>query len=101
MPRPLTPPANPDSVIVRSVPAPNKSDRDVAVSGLHARALRVCALVLFGVRSFFKWNDSTRTILTYADNAICGLFFIDFTTSFFQAPSKWRYFRTWGWIDLL
>ena len=65
--------------------------------------LSLCAgaLLLFCVRTFFRWNESTRLILSYADNVVCGLFFIDFANSFFRADSKWNYLRTWGWIDLL
>ncbi|HSR34427.1 MAG TPA: ion transporter, partial [Anaerolineae bacterium] len=40
-------------------------------------------------------------MLEYADNAICVVFFGDFLYSLSRAPDRWRYFRTWGWMDLL
>lgn len=59
------------------------------------------ALVVLGVGSFLRLDESTRTILDYADTAICGLFFVDFLYSFYRAPSRLRYLATWGWIDLI
>jgi voltage-gated potassium channel len=59
------------------------------------------ALVILGSDSFFHLSDSTKTILLYADNVLCLLFFIDFLHSFYTAPNKMRYMTTWGWIDLV
>ena len=44
---------------------------------------------------------STRAILNYADLAVCVLFLGDFLFSLYRAEDRWRYFVTWGWIDLL
>lgn len=46
-------------------------------------------------------RPATVAILDYADYAVCTLFLFDFGKSMVQAPSKWRYFITWGWLDLL
>ena len=59
------------------------------------------ALALLAATTFGTWSDSTRQILGYADNVMCGLFLIDFGISFHRAPKKGRYLITWGWIDLL
>jgi voltage-gated potassium channel len=64
-------------------------------------ALCVWALILLATGTFVRWSDSTRTILNYADNVVCGLFFVDFVVTFGRAQSKRRYLATWGWIDLL
>lgn len=40
-------------------------------------------------------------VLGWIDNLVCLVFLIDFTIQMRKAPSKWHYFRTWGWIDLL
>ena len=40
-------------------------------------------------------------ILDYADYLICFVFFVDFLLNLKAAENKWRYLRTWGWIDLL
>ena len=59
------------------------------------------ALLLLGVTAFVRPTASTRAILSYADNVICALFLADFLNSLFRADDKWRYLRTWGWVDLL
>ena len=58
------------------------------------------ALIVLAADSFFSIDQSTRTILDSADNAVCALFFLDFLISFVRAPNKWKYLATWGWIDL-
>lgn len=64
--------------------------------------LVLCLYALGGLaaESLFSIDQSTRTILDSADNLVCALFFLDFLISFFRAPNKWKYFATWGWIDL-
>lgn len=63
-------------------------------------ALCLYALGALTADSFFSLDPSTRTILEYADDAVCGLFFLDFVISLIRAPSRWQYLYTWGWIDL-
>jgi voltage-gated potassium channel len=59
------------------------------------------ALLLLAAATFVRLDDSTRTILNYADYAVCFLFLLDFLNSLWRAEHRWRYMRTWGWIDLL
>jgi voltage-gated potassium channel len=63
--------------------------------------LCVWALLTLATSTFLKISDSTATILTYADYAVCGLFFLDFLRSLRHAPNKLAYLARWGWIDLL
>ena len=58
------------------------------------------ALVALSYETFFSPSKETRQILVYADTAVCVLFFLDFILSLARAPKRWRYFYTWGWIDL-
>jgi Ion transport protein. len=44
--------------------------------------------------------DASR-LLSYADNAVCVLFLLDFFVTLARAKNRWKYFVTWGWIDLL
>ena len=46
-------------------------------------------------------EPTTMTVLQYADLAVCVLFLGDFFVSLYRAENRWRYFVTWGWIDLL
>jgi voltage-gated potassium channel len=63
-------------------------------------ALCLFALVLLAAQLFAPIEPTTRTILDYADVALCSLFFVDFVVSLVRAPNRMRYFVTWGWIDL-
>jgi voltage-gated potassium channel len=63
------------------------------------------ALCLYslGILTFQVSNPepSTVAILDYADFAVCLVFLADFVVSLARADNRWRYFVTWGWIDLL
>jgi voltage-gated potassium channel len=59
------------------------------------------ALGVFAVDTTVRLAPPTRSILEVADVAICVVFFADFLVQLARAPDRWRYFRTWGWIDLL
>ena len=63
--------------------------------------LCVGALGLLAATTFARWSESTRQILTYADNVVCAFFLVDFVITFVRAPRKGHYMMTWGWIDLL
>jgi voltage-gated potassium channel len=56
---------------------------------------------VLAVSTFAKWDASTRQVLAYADDIVCGLFLIDFVVSLYRAPRRMHYLVTWGWIDLL
>ncbi|BCL69981.1 ion transporter [Vibrio nigripulchritudo] len=45
--------------------------------------------------------EDINAILRLSDQFICFFFFIDFAIQLKNAPDRWRYFRTWGWIDLI
>ena len=61
------------------------------------------SLYALGILAFQAFNPapSTRVILDYVDFAVCMVFMADFVVSLYRAPNRWRYFITWGWIDLL
>lgn len=66
----------------------------------------ILLLSLFAVGSlaaltFLDLAAETRTILGYADTAVCALFLLDFLITLVRSRDRWRYFRTWGWLDLL
>jgi len=83
-------------------PIPNDvGAKDAGPYQLFMLTLCVWALLLLGTGTFVHWSDSTRTILTYADDVVCGPFFLDFLITLARAKHKRRYLATWGWIDLL
>lgn len=59
------------------------------------------ALLLFVLEAVFRANREIAQVLQWADTTICAFFLFDFGLSFVRAPNRWRYFFTWGWLDLL
>ena len=74
---------------------------DVRPYDMFMLVLCLWALGLLAVSTFAKWSDSTREVLNYADNVVCGLFLVDFVINLYRAPRRIHYLITWGWIDLL
>jgi voltage-gated potassium channel len=64
-------------------------------------ALCLYALLALVVERFVPLPEDFKALILYADFGVCLIFFADFVVSFLTAPSRWRYFVTWGWIDLL
>lgn len=64
-------------------------------------ALCLYALVTLGAEAAFPPTSEIQHLLTYADTAVCMLFLVDFGISLYRAENRWRYFYTWGWLDLL
>lgn len=65
--------------------------------------LALCVIALIGIvmQNAAAADPEVVRILDYADLLICIAFFIDFSISMWRAPDRWRYFITWGWLDLL
>lgn len=61
----------------------------------------IFALLALTARSFVPMGEEARTLLDYADWAVCLLFLVDFVVSLVRAERRWSYFLRWGWIDLL
>jgi voltage-gated potassium channel len=52
------------------------------------------------VSTLFVLSPEEHRLLTFIDNSICGVFFIDFLIRFYVAENK-LHFMKWGWIDLI
>lgn len=76
-------------------------DEPVGPYQLFMLGLCVLVLVSLAVEIAFPLDAETRLILFFADTAFCFVFLADFVRSLATAPSRVRYFLTWGWIDLL
>lgn len=63
-------------------------------------SLCVFALGALAVERFADLSPGILGILQAADLVVCALFFGDFLHSLATARDRWRYLRTWGWIDL-
>ena len=64
-------------------------------------ALCIYAIGVVAAESVMDLHPHTLTILELADFGVCAVFFADFLASLWRADNRWRYFLTWGWIDLL
>lgn len=63
--------------------------------------ISLLALAALAVEALVPLDPASQTILSYADTAICGLFFVDFLMCLSRAKDKKRYLLTWGWLDLI
>lgn len=63
--------------------------------------LSLFALAALAIETVLPLDEETHQILSYADAAVCVLFFIDFLISLVEAKNKWKYMTTWGWLDLI
>ena len=64
-------------------------------------ALSIWAILGLAAQSTFGLSAATAQILDYADLCVCAVFLMDFGHSLNATPDRWRYLRTWGWLDLL
>lgn len=63
--------------------------------------LSILSLVGLAISTSGGLDKEQKAILQIADVVVCGLFFVDFLVSLYQAPNRLRYFLSWGWLDLL
>jgi voltage-gated potassium channel len=64
-------------------------------------ALCLWALLSLAAGTVLSLDAETLALLAMADNAVCGLFLVDFVLNLYRAPRRWTYMATWGWLDLL
>jgi voltage-gated potassium channel len=76
---------------------------DAPSPGYQIFMLGLClySLGILAYQSSGAAEPTTLVILDYADFGVCLLFFADFVYSLARAENRWRYFFTWGWLDLL
>jgi voltage-gated potassium channel len=63
-----------------------------------------CCIVALGLHAtgdMGRADPEVRSLLDWADTAVCGVFLVDFVVSLVRAENRWRYLATWGWIDIL
>lgn len=64
-------------------------------------ALSLYALAALSVDVLSPVSSGTKQILEASDVVVCVFFFADFLYQLATAPDRWRYFRRWGWLDLI
>ncbi len=63
--------------------------------------LSVLALVALLLERVMALSPEQVRVFAAFDLAVCVIFLFDFLLNLWMAPSRWRYFVTWGWLDLL
>lgn len=63
--------------------------------------LSILSIGVISITFFIDIDPELNHLLEYFDILLCLFFFGDFVKHFVQAKNKWRYFYTYGWIDLL
>lgn len=63
--------------------------------------LCIVALVGIAIQHAFALDPEIEIVLDFADTLVCLAFAIDFGLSLWRAENRWRYFVTWGWLDLI
>jgi len=88
---------------VSNEPTTSVESKEQVGLAYQAFMLLLCVYAILNViaGALFPLTENAKKILQYADAATCAVFFLDFVVSLWRAPDKWRYLRTWGWIDLL
>src|SRR5262245_32368029 len=79
----------------------NMNDRRLIPSyELFILAVSLYALATLALEVLVPLEEATRQIPGWADDVVCVMFFFDFLLHLARAERRWRYFVTWGWIDL-
>lgn len=58
-------------------------------------------MVILIMTFFLPVGREITRLLVFFDTALCLLFFSDFVAQFHLAKNRWKYFFTWGWLDLI
>jgi voltage-gated potassium channel len=82
---------------------PVKNDKIKVVNLWQLAVLFFCVFVLIElfVETNFDLPAHTVALLNIIDNLVCMIFIADFFYQLWKAPKKFKYFYTWGWIDLI
>lgn len=64
-------------------------------------AVSVATIFVLAAALLVPVSPGVVHLLILLDGMICAVFFADFVVQMVLAPDRWRYFRVWGWLDLL
>jgi len=64
-------------------------------------AASILSILLVVVALLPGFSPAVKGLLSDLDLIICGVFLIDIIVQLRGEPDRWRYLKTWGWIDLL
>lgn len=73
----------------------------MSVTKLVIALLSVVSIILLSISFFLPADSELYKLLNYYDYALCAFFLYDFFVELRRSDNRWKYFRTYGWIDLL
>lgn len=64
-------------------------------------AASVLSIILVGASFAPGISPAVMELLRDLDAIVCGIFITDFIVQLRKEPDRWKYLKTWGWVDLL
>ena len=73
----------------------------MVIANIIVSLLSIFSIVLLSITFFIPVESELYKLIGYFDFLLCIVFLCDFFSQLFVAKSKWKYFYTVGWLDLL
>jgi|AntRauTorckE5430_2_1112549.scaffolds.fasta_scaffold00602_7 voltage-gated potassium channel len=73
----------------------------LSVSNLIIALLSIFSILLLSVSYFIPQDSEINKLINYYDFGLCVFFLYDFFSQLRKQKKRWRYFFTYGWLDLL
>jgi len=61
----------------------------------------IVSLLVIGAMMLVPMEPETYRLMGFIDLVACVVFLSDFLRQLYKAESRWKYFYTWGWLDLI
>jgi len=61
----------------------------------------IVSLLVIAAMMLVPMEPETYRLMEFIDVIACVVFLSDFLRQLYRAESRWRYFYTWGWLDLI
>ena len=73
----------------------------MVIANIIVSLLSIFSIVLLSITFFIPVESELYKLIGYFDFLLCIVFLCDFFSQLFIAKSKWKYFYTVGWLDLM
>ena len=73
----------------------------LSVSNLIIALLSIFSILLLSISYFIPQDSEINKLINYYDFGLCAVFLYDFFSQLKKRKKRWRYFFSYGWLDLL
>lgn len=73
----------------------------LSVTKLIVALLSLFSIALLSLTFFIDQDSELNRLIHYYDFGLCMVFLYDFFVQLYKRKKRWRYFYTYGWLDLL